>query len=123
MTKRILLVDDDCDQRRILSLLACKESGLSVTALDQFEAQATDWSDYDLAIVDVMMPVISGPQLVREQANKLGQTMPRVILFSALPMEQLRKAAAGLNNVELMTKTGTHAQISTRLQAAAGQYA
>lgn len=116
---RILIVDDDRDQRYMLSLLAQK-GGLQAETFDQFEAQAVNWRHYDLVIVDAMMPVINGPRLVREQKLKLGKEMPRVVMLSAMPIEQLRSAAKGLD-VELMTKTGSLDQIIKRLQEAARQ--
>lgn len=67
---KLLLIDDDRDQRRILSMLV-RKIGLNVTALNQFDAQAEDWSKYGLVIVDAMMPIVSGPQLVQEQAARL----------------------------------------------------
>lgn len=103
----VLLVEDDVAQQRLLMRLLARH--FEVTALDQFGAMSVDWGRFDVALVDVMMPIHDGPSLVRDAAARCA-SMPYVILYSALPSELMQREAAALNGViacYYLTKSGT----------------
>ncbi|MBK8252435.1 MAG: response regulator [Polyangiaceae bacterium] len=97
MQQRILVVDDEENQRRTLSI-GLKHEGFEVlTASSAAEALAifTDNPTIDVAVIDLMMPGINGLDLARQ----IGRLHPgvRVILASAyhLSARQFERANCG----------------------------
>jgi CheY-like chemotaxis protein len=82
--KRLLVVDDNATNRRILSLQAAKW-GL-VPKDTESPAQALDWlrggERFDIAIIDMHMPEMDGVALAG-QLRSIDQDMP-MVLFSSL---------------------------------------
>ncbi|HEU5293778.1 MAG TPA: response regulator, partial [Burkholderiaceae bacterium] len=80
--KRILVVDDNATNRRILALQAAKW-GMVVHAADSADAalRALTADRYDLAIVDMHMPGTDGATLARG-IRSAGLTMPLVLFTS-----------------------------------------
>lgn len=89
---RFLLIDDDLLQRKLYRHLFVT-AGVNLDDAGPLEALRLDWSQYDLALVDVMMPEIDGPALVQQVYRQIGEKMPPVLLFSVLDNERLRKLA------------------------------
>lgn len=86
--KRILVVDDNATNRRILALQTQKwGTDTRVTALP---TEALDWvkakEPFDLAILDMHMPVMDGLELARE-IRKVTPDLP-LVLFSSLGLRQ-----------------------------------
>ena len=79
----ILIVDDDPQIRKLLASVA-KRAGFDVdTAKDGFDAlEMIDQKHYAIAIVDLMMPRISGYQLVQEISTR----SPRPVVLVATAM-------------------------------------
>ena len=81
--KRILVVDDNATNRRILALQSAKwgmvvrDTEFAAQALEMLKAQA-----YDLAIVDMHMPGMDGATLA-QKLREAGHTLP-LVLFSSL---------------------------------------
>jgi DNA-binding response OmpR family regulator len=77
---RVLIVDDDKAIRKLLERIA-KRAGFDVdSAKDGIEAlEMLDRREYDIAIVDLMMPRLSGYELVQ----KLSTRTPRPIVLVA----------------------------------------
>ena len=82
--KRLLVVDDNATNRRILALQAAKWGLVPVDTADPHDALA--WlargDAYDLAIVDMHMPQLDGLQLA-QRIREARPALPRV-LFSSL---------------------------------------
>ena len=81
--KRILVVDDNATNRRILALQAAKW-GMAVQD-SEFPAKALamlQGENYDLAILDMHMPGMDGTELAA-QIRRNGHTLP-LVLFSSL---------------------------------------
>jgi CheY-like chemotaxis protein len=93
---KLLVVDDDALQRQMLGLLLSKH--FAVTVCNQFTASDHDWGNFDAVLLDVMMPVQDGPNLVR-QAVARCERMPLVVFYSALPAELLQREVAALSGV------------------------
>lgn len=93
--KRILVVDDD-DAIRLLLKTVLRRRGFVVdTARNGFEAlERIGTSRYALILLDVMMPVMSGYDLLERLSNRASPGRPRVLLLSA--GNDLRNFDAGL---------------------------
>lgn len=94
----ILIVDDD-DRIRLLLTKFLKSQGFSVTnAKDAFEARKlVDMIEFDLIVLDVMMPGESGIELTR--ALRLERETP-IILLTALgePKNRIEGLGAGADD-------------------------
>jgi DNA-binding response OmpR family regulator len=84
MSKRVLVVEDEADIRRLISI-KLKGAGYEVaTANDGEEGLAAAVRDKpDLLVSDVMMPKKDGYTMVREVREALGAEAPAVIMLTA----------------------------------------
>ena len=84
MSKRVLVVEDEADIRRLISI-KLKGAGYDVsTANDGEEGLAAAVRDKpDLLVSDVMMPKKDGYTMVREVREALGSEAPAVIMLTA----------------------------------------
>jgi DNA-binding response OmpR family regulator len=97
MSKRVLVVEDEADIRRLVSI-KLKGAGYDVsTANDGEEGLAAA----DLLVSDVMMPKKDGYTMVREVREALGSEAPVVIM---------------------LTSRGQHSDVATGLDAGADDY-
>jgi DNA-binding NtrC family response regulator len=103
MRSRILIVDDDGPQRRSLCLglslagFAAEEVGTGDQALAKMEME-----DFDLAIVDLMMPGMSGVELVRRMQFR-HPALP-VVLTSGYHLGRQQVERVGLNTIAFVPK-------------------
>jgi DNA-binding response OmpR family regulator len=84
MSKRVLVVEDEADIRRLVSI-KLKGAGYEVlTASDGEEGLAAAVRDKpDLLVSDVMMPKKDGYTMVREVREALGSDAPVVIMLTS----------------------------------------
>ena len=84
MSKRVLVVEDEADIRRLVSI-KLKGAGYEVsTANDGEEGLAAAVRDKpDLLVSDVMMPKKDGYTMVREVRDALGSEAPVVIMLTS----------------------------------------
>ena len=86
---RVLVVDDNATNRKILALQAAKW-GLSSSDTESPE-QALQWlaqdNGFDLAIVDMHMPVMDGAELAR-RIRAAGHALP-IVLFTSLGRREI----------------------------------
>lgn len=86
-TVRILVVDDEADIRALLSALLGK-AGYEVEAVAS-GAEALERlceAGYDLMITDLVMPVMTGIDLLKEIRKRMRVfSMPRILVLSAEP--------------------------------------
>jgi len=94
---RILVVEDDAMQRDMIGKLLRNQFG-DVTVVDQLEAQDVDWCKFDVALVDVMMPLFDGPTVIRKAHEKCGK-MPVIILYSALSGDVMNQEIVKLSDI------------------------
>ncbi|MBK7586126.1 MAG: response regulator [Myxococcales bacterium] len=85
MTLRILIVDDDENNRQLLQIMLAPEGYLLCTAASGEEALADVAAEPpDLILLDVLMPGMDGYQVATElKANVASQNIP-VILLTAM---------------------------------------
>ncbi len=81
---RVLVIDDESSVRRAL-LRAFQIKGHVVEAsADAIEGE-TIWKSFepDVVVLDILMPQVTGPQLLEKLSNYLKKTPTKVILISA----------------------------------------
>ena len=84
-TRRVVIADDDEDVRGLMEI-AARRAGLEVVSThgDGRAALAAALAeDPDLLMLDVMMPELTGLEVVRELRRRRGDDRPRVLLISA----------------------------------------
>lgn len=103
MPSRILIVDDEPNQRRTLSI------GLKLEGFDPLEAcdgeealTLLDVHEVDVAIVDLMMPGINGLDLARRLRFRHPEV--RIVLTSAYHLSQRQVERAGVGAVGFLPK-------------------
>jgi len=91
--KKVLLIDDD-DLQKLLYTKLFRQFGMKIDTASNKEALLLDWSTYSSVLVDIMMPGLSGNELVQIIAKRIGaENMPHVILFSVLNTDRLNELA------------------------------
>ena len=82
---RILLAEDDAAMRRLLEVVLKRAGYEIVSAEDGLQAmQAAGTQNFDLAVIDAIMPNLSGLELCRIfRANPMWQNM-RLVLMSGM---------------------------------------
>jgi DNA-binding response OmpR family regulator len=84
MSKRVLLVEDEADIRRLVSIKLKGDDWEVSTANDGEEGLAKALSEKpDLLVSDVMMPKKDGYTMVREVRDALGSEAPVVIMLTS----------------------------------------
>ena len=90
--KRVLIVDDNETNRRILTLLANRWGMQSVTASRPSEAMSILYSaqPFDVAILDMLMPEMDGMRLAEELRRiESRRKLPLILLTSIGPRDDL----------------------------------
>jgi len=84
MGKTILIVDDEVAMRTLLELMLKKEGYQFLHASDAYEAlQLIDEQIPDLVITDVMMPGMTGIDLVREMRHRSEMAKTPIFVLTA----------------------------------------
>ncbi|MBO0797123.1 MAG: response regulator [Ktedonobacteraceae bacterium] len=95
MKKRILLVDDDCCVRMLLQDFLQDEAyevDTAIDGLDALEKLNQRCYCYDLILLDLTMPRMSGLQLLEELQERAFTLLPLVIALSG-DRDALRQAS------------------------------
>jgi DNA-binding response OmpR family regulator len=105
-TGSTILVVDDYDSVRIALSLILKKSGFRVLAAESPNTARLLWNErrteIDLLLVDISMPAISGPDLVRELLAD-GDSTP-VIFVTGTGAESAREATQKIRNPNILQK-------------------
>lgn len=88
MPQPVLLIEDDADIR-LLAEMTLRLSGIEVVACGQGSEglKALDSQQFSLVILDVMMPDMSGYDVLDRIQERMGAAAPPVALFTARPQE------------------------------------
>jgi len=114
--KKLLLVDDDQSVRRILALGLRVENYEVTQAANGHEAlEHLRDEPFDVAIADLMMPVMDGRAFIQKVRQELGSDIPILVLTS------VKRAGAASDLLEggasaLLNKPVTVARITEKLQ-------
>jgi CheY-like chemotaxis protein len=121
--RRVLVADDDPAILRLVKTILEKENYKVVTARDGREAYKILQSDSNFiaAILDVVMPHISGPELARfmKKENKLGNIPVMMMTAEQDPKLSSESFAAGA--MVFLPKPFTTAQLQIMLQMLIGK--
>ncbi len=113
---RVLLVEDDLTAARGVSLML-KSTGTIVDAVDTGE-EAIDLVrhyDYDIVLLDLMLPDIEGYEVVRRMRAARIETP--VLILSGLNRPQAKVKGFGLGADDFITKPFDAQELTARMQA------
>jgi two-component system cell cycle response regulator CtrA len=113
---RILLIEDDLVAARGTSLML-KSSGAVVDHTDTGEEglELARHYDYDIVILDLMLPDIEGFEVVRRMRVSRNDTP--VLILSGLSRPQVKVKGLGLGADDFITKPFDKAELLARMQA------
>src|SRR6266566_889613 len=122
-TRRILVADDDPAILRLVAAILEKENFGVVSARDGREAYKILQSDQDFtaAILDVVMPHISGPELVRFMKTEKRLMRIPVMMMTAEQDPKLSSDSFAAGAVVFLPKPFTTAQLHIMLQMLIGK--
>jgi CheY-like chemotaxis protein len=115
---RILVADDDPAILRLVSMILEKEGYDVVKANDGREAYKTLQADSDFtaAVFDVVMPHITGPELVRHMRTEKRFMRIPVMMMTAEQDPKLSSDSFAAGAVVFLPKPFTTAQLQTMLR-------
>lgn len=115
---RILVADDDPAILRLIATILEKEGFTVVTARDgreAFKALQAD-ADFTAAVLDVVMPHISGPELVRHMRTEKRFMKIPVMMMTAEQDPKLSSDSFAAGAVVFLPKPFTTTQLQTMLR-------
>jgi CheY-like chemotaxis protein len=120
---RILVADDDPAILRLISTILEKEDFSVVNARDGREAYKILQSDpnFTAAILDVVMPHISGPELVRYMKSENRLMRIPVMMMTAEQDPKLSSDSFSAGAIVFLPKPFTTAQLQIMLQMLIGK--
>jgi len=115
---RILVADDDPAILRLVSMILEKEGYEVIKANDGREAYKTLQADSDFtaAVFDVVMPHITGPELVRHMRTEKRFMKIPVMMMTAEQDPKLSRDSFSAGAVVFLPKPFTTAQLQTMLR-------
>lgn len=121
--RRILVADDDPAILRLVATILEKEDFDVVTARDGREAYKILQADphFTAAVLDVVMPHISGPELVRQMKTEQRLMNIPVMMMTAEQDPKLSKDSFAAGAVVFLPKPFTTAQLQIMLQMLLGK--
>lgn len=122
-SRRILVADDDPAILRLVQTILEKDNYDVVTARDGREAYKILQKDTDFiaAVLDVVMPQISGPELVRHMKTEKRLMRIPVMMMTAEQDPKLSSDSFAAGAVVFLPKPFTTAQLQTMLQMLIGK--
>src|ERR1700756_1165141 len=113
---RILLIEDDVVAARGIALML-KSSGAVVDHADTGEEglELTRHYDYDIVILDLILPDIEGFEVVRRM--RIARNDTPVLILSGLSRPQVKVKSLGLGADDFISKPFDKAELMARIQA------
>lgn len=95
--KRIMIIDDNLTNLRILKW-HCELWGMRADVFEngQLAIDALSGKKYDIAVIDLLMPVMNGIDVAKQINSMLGDTLPLVLFSSAGSFPEDRKSERAL---------------------------
>ena len=121
--RRMLVADDDPAILRLIATILEKENFSVVTARDGREAYKILQGDpnFTAAILDVVMPHISGPELVRYMKSEERLKKIPVMMMTAEQDPKLSQDSFSAGAIVFLPKPFTTAQLQIMLQMLIGK--
>ena len=114
---RILIVDDQRDNRELLEIILKHEGFLTLTAATGGEALATAAQQPpDLILLDVLMPDMDGYQLAAKLKGDLATKNIPIIMISALDDRNAKMLALRAGAEDFLTKPMDRAELCERVK-------
>jgi CheY-like chemotaxis protein len=122
-SRRVLVADDDPAILRLVKTILEKENYVVVTARDGREAYKILQTDdnFTAGIFDVVMPHISGPELVRFMKTEKRLMQIPVMMMTAEQDPKLSSDSFSAGAVVFLPKPFTTAQLNIMLQMLVGK--
>jgi len=113
---KVLVAEDDMIMLKTIEVRLKKDGYDVITAQDGREAlRKFEEQSPDLIITDIMMPFLSGLEIVGAVKNKGGKDTP-IIVLSTLGQENVVLEAFKLGAEDFMTKPFSPKELSVRVQ-------
>ena len=89
---KILIVDDDPEIRKLLSIKLVKEGYEVVVAVDTYDAiQGVHGKRPDLVVLDIMLPAGGGLNVLKNIRSIPASAMTPVVVLTAIDDEEMRQ--------------------------------
>ena len=116
--KRILVADDDPDLLDLLKMdLGFQGYEVHVAANGKDALQIAMTEQFDLVLLDVMMPYIDGYHVAYELTNKLGAKAPRIMIMTSRDTVKEKGIALMSGAAEVLQKPFEMAKLHDRITA------
>lgn len=122
-SRRILVADDDPAILRLVKTILEKDNYIVLTARDGREAYKIlqNDSNFTAAVFDVVMPHLSGPELVRFMKTEKRLTDIPVMMMTAEQDPKLSSDSFAAGAVVFLPKPFTTVQLQTMMQMLIGK--
>ena len=118
----MLVAEDEPMLLKTIELKLKKEGYEVITTADGREAVAKiDELDPDLVITDIMMPYVSGLEIVAIVRKKINKKIP-IIILSAMEQEKVVMEAFELGAVDYITKPFSLNELDIRVKRLMSQF-
>lgn len=114
---RILIVDDEPDLCDIVRFNLAKEGYVCDTAITAEEALAKDLASYDLLLLDVMLPVLSGFELAEKIRQRPHTSDIPIIFLTAKDSEADKLEGFALGADDYVSKPFSIRELIARVKA------
>jgi CheY-like chemotaxis protein len=105
MGKKILIIEDHSDARRLFSLILCYAGHETSEAKNAYEGIKKTLSEPpDLILMDVSLPDVSGLDLARTIKDNPETTKIPIVACSGWPQADMKAEAQKVGIVEFLTK-------------------
>lgn len=113
---KLLIVEDDALIRKTVEMKFLKEGFEVVVAVDGKDGiEKFDTNNPDIVITDIMLPYISGLEIVRAIKSRKDKSIP-VIVFSTMGQEAMVEEAYRLGADEFVKKPFSLAELAIRVK-------
>ncbi|VVC01636.1 Regulator of RpoS [uncultured archaeon] len=108
--KKVLIVEDEPDVAEVMKMLLVRDGYSAEISFDP-KAALDIMKNYDLLLLDIMMPRMSGRQVL-EEMRKRGIEVPVIVVSAVgLPMEMASEFSKLYPGVDFVAKTEMHTDL------------